>query len=96
MSHAAGLDERLAKTAEEREALEADLDRRLHRRDFDLEPKLPKGGRIDAVNLGAPREARDLMGVEGCRSGNHEKLYASFALTYDQSYRQELTSCDYR
>ena len=61
LSHAAGLDERLAKTAEEREALEADLDRRLSR-DFDLEPKLPKGGRIDAVNLGA----RDLMGVEGC------------------------------
>ena len=31
-----GLDERLAKIAAEREALTADLDRRLHRRDFDL------------------------------------------------------------
>ena len=31
-----GLDERLAKTAEERDALAADLDRRCVRRDFDL------------------------------------------------------------
>jgi hypothetical protein len=31
-----GLDERLAKIAEERDASAADLDRRLHRRDFDL------------------------------------------------------------
>ena len=52
----------LAKTAEEREALKADLDRRLHRRDFDLQPKLPKGGRLDAVNLGAPQGGPGLDG----------------------------------